>query len=114
MDKLVIVIKIVNTDTAYINISGCEYIIFTLSHHNLIIVETSNKDNLILLLNREYPRDVISDKFQKIIDVAAKVSSNDEFISKMDTYIDLNSCIHNETIKEILDTCKIILKEYNL
>lgn len=94
-----------------LNISERMFCIFTLSHRHLVITENTNKYP-ILLLNRVYSnRDALSNGFDEFIIIATKVNDADEFISNMDTYIDLYNCIRNETTNEIINTCRIISED---
>ena len=93
------------------NISNHNYLIFTILHSNLVIVEVSDTTKPILLLNRKYSSyDILNNGFDEVIISASKADTNDDFISIMDTYIDLNNINHNETTLEILSLIKIILE----
>lgn len=95
-------------------ITNHTYTMFTVSHKNLIVVENS-EDEAILLYNRAYSnRDSLDKAIDNLILMVTKIKDSDEFTSKMDTYINLNdSNIHNETTNEILGTYKFILTEFN-
>lgn len=117
MNKSTTIINHLNTDrVTEIIIDECKYIIFTLSsYRNLIVIEVSEKNKPILLFNRNYSnRNALSNGFDKIIIKASKAIDNDDFVSSLDTYIDLYNGIHNETTDEIIDAYKIIVEDYNL
>ena len=115
MNNSTTIVNHLNTDrVTEINISERKYIVFTLSYRNLIIIDYSNKDKPILLLNRTCNnRKKLLDEFDKIIITATKVNNNEDFLSKLDTYIDLSE-YSNETTEEILAVYKIILEDYKI
>lgn len=96
-------------------ILGCKYIVFTLYHSNIIVLEITDRDKPILLINRNYNiYNVLLNGFNEIINYAINANDNDEFINNMDTYINLDSIIGNDTIDEIMSIYKIIMEDYNL
>lgn len=95
-------------------ISNHQYIAFTVFHCNIIVVEKTNEGPMLLLNRSCFSRNDLIKEFDKIILIATKVKDVDEFISKMDTYINLyDSSIHNETTEEIIGTYNIILESFN-
>lgn len=110
MSKSTTIINNMNGDRVMkFNISNHNYLIFTISHRNLVIVEMSDPAKPILLLNRMYySQSALNNGFDKIILAATKAVDTDDFVSIMDTYIDLHNSIHNETTDEIINICKII------
>lgn len=89
-------------------ISERMFCLFTLNHRHLIITENTKKYP-ILLLNRIYKnQDSLNSDFDKYIIIATKANDADDFISNMDTYIDLYNSISNETTEEIIHAAKII------
>ena len=115
MNKSTMIINHLSTDRlTEIIINESKYIVFTLMHRNLIVIDVTNKDNPILLLNRNFPnRNSLSNEFDKIIINASKISNEEDFISSLDTYIDLNE-VCNKTTDELLSIYKIITEDYNL
>ena len=116
MNKPTTIINHSNSDKILeICISDNRYIVFTMMNRNLIIIECTNKDKPILLLNRSYPnKNVLSTKLDKIIIAAANANDSDDFLSNLDVYIDLCHTIPNEAIKEIIAMYKVVLETYNL
>lgn len=114
MGSTTIIINKLNKDRIIeIIISENRYIVFTILHRNLIIIDATYKDALILLCNRKYmSHEDLMGAMDDIIIMASKVDDNDDFICNMDTYIDLNNGICNDTTKEIIAICKIILDDY--
>lgn len=115
MSKSTTIINHLNTDrVTEIIISERKYILFTLNYRNLIVIECS-KDNPVLLLNRAYSsRKALSEGIDKIILAASKAIDNDDFINEMDTYIHLNDVSNFDTTEEITAVYKIIAEDYNL
>lgn len=115
MNKSTTIINHINTDRiTEIIISKRKYIVFTLTRRNLIVVDISDKKKPILLLNRNFTsNDALSKEFDKIIISGSNSITDDDFVSTLDTYIELDSNI-NETTEEILGVCKIIIEDYNL
>ena len=117
MGKSTTIINHLNTDrVTEINISNRKYIAFTMMYRNLIVIDVTDKEKPILLANKNFKsREALSNEFDKIIISASNAIDNDDFVSNLDTYIDLNdSSIKNDTTKEIISVYKIIMEDYNL
>ena len=116
MNKTTTIINHLNTDRVIeISISGCKYIIFTIMYRNLIVVDITDKDNAILLLNRSYAtRKDLSKAIDEVVVKASKAINNDDFVSNMDTCIYLKDIGNNDTTEEIIAAYKIIIEDYNL
>jgi hypothetical protein len=84
-------------------------------YRNVIVIDHTEKDNPVLLLNRSCAsREALSNTIDKIIVAATKATSSDEFINNMDTYIELNDIGNNDTTAEISTVYKILIEDYNL
>ena len=117
MGKSTTIINHLNTDKVVeINISQRKYIAFTLMYRNLIVIEVTDKEKPVLLCNRSFKNKAsLNNEFDKIIISASNAIDNDDFVSGLDTYIDLNdSNIKNDTTKEIISVYKIIVEDYNI
>jgi len=116
MNESAIIVNHLSTNRiTEIIISECKYIIFTIMYRNLVVIEMTNKDNPVLLLNRSFSdRETLSNQFDEIIIKATKAKDSDEFTSDMDTYIELNDISNNDTTKEIIGIYEIIVEDYNL
>lgn len=116
MSKSTTITNHLNTDRVIeINISGHKYVAFTMMYRNIILIDATNKDNAILLINKICPnREALSNEIDGIILKASKANDYEDFVSEMDTFIYLNDITNNDTTKEISEVYKIIAEDYNL
>ena len=108
-----ILIKNINGDRIIkINISNHRYFVFTVFHCNIVIIENTD-DGPVLLCNRHYSNyEEVIKSFDKIIIDVTKMKDCEDFISGMDTYINLSSInIKNDTIEEILGIYNIVIED---
>ena len=105
-------IKIINNDddrVMRLDILDSIFLGFTVMRKRLVVIKAGDEN--ILLYNRSFnDRDELSKAFDEIILNATKAKSSDEFISHMDTYIDISNMCDNDMINDAKRLCDIILK----
>lgn len=116
MNKTTTIVNHLNTDRVVeITISGHKYVIFTIMYRNLVVVDITDKNNAILLLNRTHNnRADLTKAIDEVIIEASRAINNDDFVSSMDTCIYLKDITNNDTTEEIIAAYKIIIEDYNL
>lgn len=116
MSKSTTIINNLSMDrVVQVTISERKYLLFTFMHRVIIIIDMTNKKKPILLMNRTFmTKHDLERMVNHVIDLASSVNNNEEFLYKMDTYIDLYSDIQNDTTREIIGTYIILLEDYNL
>ena len=97
-------------------IDGNEYLLFTINKKTFIVIDMTDKSKPILLCNKTCNScELLNEEFDKIILMATRVVSSDEFVYNMDTYIDLfTNSIKNDTSEEIFAMYHILLENYKL
>ena len=114
MKKSTTIVNHFKTDRVVrIIISENEYVMFTLHHTKLIIIDMTDRSRPILLCNKTFTnRESLEENFDKMIILSTKMKDADDFVYHMDTYIDLfTNSIKNESSEEIFATFYIILEE---
>ena len=111
MEQSTTIIKNINGDRVMkFTISNREYLAFTVMRKNLVVIDNTDINEPILLLNRAFstPR-YLEHRFDVIIVESTKAATSEDFVSKMDTYISLKNSINNTT-DEIISTYKIVFE----
>ena len=116
MDVQTRIINHVSTDRIMeIELFGHRYLIFTLMRRNVIVLDITNKNDIILLMNSQcISKDDVLKGFDKIAIKALNAIDNDSFDCDLGTYIHLNEITDYDSCKEIVDVYKIIIEDYNL
>ena len=116
MSKTTTIVNHLNSDRIMIiTLFNHKYLIFTLMYRNIIVLDITDKDDVILLMNSECSskNDVIKG-LDLIAMKALNATSNDDFECELGTYIHLNDVGNNDTTAEISNVYKIIAEDYNL